>query len=278
MRPAKAHACLAPTPKKKASKPRGQKTELPDAARAVPFFEDALARLGLLAGRLAQRREYRVGHGVGSSFVAAESGESVRTYTRLMRREMEPDEWREVCKEYGLNPDAEFPEMTLDEWRAACEEYHLDPEAAFHEIPYRCEAGPFDAPFGVPTDHPPEPLPALVAAYALAGWDVDELVEVLHPEPDQADQQMIEKVRKELIRQTQRLTAEVRGGSARPGKRTLSQITGDERLLAAHINELRDRGWTDEMIAKRLKDGGYEPLPEGFEGTAEEVRRLADLI
>lgn len=243
---------------------RGETQELPDAARAVPLFEDALARLRLLAERLPRRREYRK----GSRFVSDERGESVRTYSRRTKRK----------------------EMTPDEWRRICEEYHLDPDANAHEIPYRCEVAPFDAPLGIPKDHPAEPLPALVGTFALTGWDIDELIEVLHPIPDRADHQEIEKVRKGLVRQAQRLAALVRGGKAGAGKRGQG-IAPAERRLAMHIRELTDRYWQtddpdppekwlrkrDKWIARRLKNGGFEPLPPSFKPTPKEVRRLITL-
>lgn len=228
------------------------------------MFEDALARLRLLAKRLPRRSEYRK----GSRFVSDERGESVRTYSRPTERK----------------------EMTPDEWRRICEEYHLDPDANAHEIPYRCEVAPFEAPFGIPKDHPAEPLPALVGTFALTGWDIGELIEVLHPIPDRADHQEIEKVRKGRVRQAQRLAVLVRGGKAGAGKRG-QEIAPAERRLATHIRELTDRYWQtddpnppekwlrkrDEWIARRLKNGGFEPLPPSFKPTPKEVRRLITL-
>ncbi len=77
--------------------------ELPPAGRAVPFFEDALARLRLLASRLPKRKEYRKGSRFFASYELDEPGTVSVLYRRLTRREeMAPQEWREVCREYDL--------------------------------------------------------------------------------------------------------------------------------------------------------------------------------
>ncbi len=247
------HDCTQPKPKKKARKFKGDTEGLPDAAGAVALFEGALDRLRVLLTRLPRRQEYRR----ASRFVAhhelTEPGESVRTYSRLTKRE----------------------EMTPEKWGQVCEEYDLDPDAGTHEIPYRCETAAFDAPFDIPTDYPAEPLPALVAAYALTGWDIEELVEKLHPDPERVNLGELNKEVGGLRRKAELVAAVVRGGKSGAGKRG-AEITVAERRLAGHIQELQGRGWSEEMIAKRLREDGFKPLPDGFEATVEEVRRLAD--
>lgn len=247
------HVCGTTTPKKPGGI-KGEIEELPEAAGAVPLFEAALDRLRRDMAWLPKRKEYLKG---GRRFVASHElsgkrGESVRVYDRD-----------------GVGPER---------WEGWCRERDLDPLADAHQVPWD-----YDAPLTVPKDHPAWPLPELITAYVLAGKDMGDLVDALHPVPDQLDRTELDEAVARLRRFAELVAALVRGaaaGQTRAWKRA-REITAAERRLAIHVRErLRgipgDREQALRIIADQLRDGGFDPLPTGFEPTIEEILRIAD--
>ncbi len=249
--PAKDHACKKSSKKGgRGRKVGGEIKELPDAAGAMPLFEAALNKLRRDMAWLEKRKEHLKGRRfISSHELSGELRESVRVYSR----------------------ESVGPER----WEAWCEERDLNPAVPAHQIPHD-----FDSPRTIPTDNPAWPLPELITTYVMAYGDCEALVDKLHPPgQDRTQRAELGKAVDGLRRSAKLVAAMVRGapaGQTGPWKRA-NEITAAERRLATHIRGLQRQGWTNEMIVARLQNGGYEPLPDGFEPTTEEVKRLAEL-
>lgn len=121
---------------------------------------------------------------------------------------------------------------------------------------------------------PQAPLPALVAAYVLAGGDMGALLDALYPGTPSAE--VVEKVRKKiedkkgpktedgLTAIAEQLAALVRGKELRKG-RDPRDIPARDHSLACRITERREADFPDEAIRQELRL------------TKKEFRRLADL-
>ena len=247
--PTVSHNCPAGSAigdERRSARVRGAVEELPPVERAEALFREALGGLVRQLPWLERRREYRRGRRfVASHALSGRMGESILEY---QQRDFGPKHWVRWCRERGL-----------------------DPKRDHHQVPHD-----YEAPLAVPTDHPMSPLPELIAVYALTYGDVGELLEVLHPTPATVDRGKLDREVATLRRSAERVAAMVRGGAAGAGKRA-PEITADERRLAAHIKDMRDKEFPVEWIVTYLKNGGISPLPAGFYPTEEEVERLAAL-
>lgn len=244
--PGKGHACRESTEEPRRGQPvAGEIEDLPLAERAAPLFTEALGKLGKAVGWLHRRNEHLRGRRfVAEHRLSGDRGEAFRVYRRT-----DPTTWRSWCEEEGLDPDEDVHRVYVDE----------------------------DDPLVVPKDSPAWPLPELVAAYILAGRNVADLVDTLHPRPGTVDRVKLDAEITGLRRAAERVAALVRGGKAGAGKRP-PEITAAERRLGSHIRDLLERGYSEREIANRLQDGGFKPLPDTFEATVEEVQRIANLI
>jgi hypothetical protein len=259
--------------KRKARAEGGEAVEIP-VANAVPLFEGALERLrGGLGGldrlRLSLEDVGPRGNGNGNKrFVARHRLYGAKDKTAL------PDglEGESVLEHRREQIEPQDPEY----WRALCEEHGLDPEKANSVM--------------VPVDHdrrdgaspaPPEYLVAQVANHVLTGGDVEELLEALHPRPEEVDRAALygdEPKRPGpvagLRTYARRLSTIVCGGKVRSGPPTPAISKGEHRA-AAYVRERRGGGATDKQIAAELRDGAVRPLTIPI--TPEEVRRLGGL-
>ncbi len=150
-------------------------------------------------------------------------GESVLEYRREQVEPQDPEYWRALCEEHGLDPEKVTSVM-------------------------------------VPVDHdrrdgasptPPEYLVAQIANHVLTGGDVEELVEALHPRPEEVDRAAFygdEPKRPGpvagLRTYAMRLSTIVCGGKIRSGPPTPA-VSKDEHRAAAYVRERRAEGATD---------------------------------
>ena len=259
--------------KRKARAGGGEAVEI-RVANAVPLFERALERLREGLGGLDRLRLYlqdvdpRDSETGNKRFVVLHGLYGVKDKTMLPEG-LEGESVLEYRREQIESQDPEF-------WRALCEEHGLDPEKVNS--------------VKVPVDHdrrdgasptPPEYLVAQVANHVLTGGDVEELLEALHPRPEEVDRAALygdEPKRPGpvagLRTYARRLSTIVCGGKVRSGPPTPA-VSKDEHRAAAYVRERRGGGATDKQIAAELRDGAVRPLTIPI--TPEEVRRLGGL-
>jgi hypothetical protein len=223
----------------------GLAKELPAASNAAPLFREKLEMLLRATEELKHRKEkLQSGRFIQSS---------VHTDPNLFSRK----------------------DLSDEQWQHFNELYDLDPEArSFMHF----GGATFSLGGGSPA--PQAPLPALIAAYLLAGGEVEPLVAALHPNPASAEWPKIEK-RIEGRKGTdnldglkalaEQLARAIRGGTLGPGSPG-AELSPDEINLASRITERHEAQVPDEKI--------YEELPHlrrAEELSWDEYHRLADL-
>ena len=234
-----------PTSPRRQARSSGPAKELPPANNAAPLFREKLEMLLRETEELKHRKEKLQ----GGRFIQS----SVYTDPILVSREDLSAERRQYFNElYDLDPDAErfmhFGGATFS--------------------------------LGGGTPAPQAPLPALIAAYLLAGGEVGPLVEALHDDPPSAEWPKIEKRiegRKGadnldgLKALAEQLARAIRGGTLGPGSPG-ADLSPDEINLAGRITERRAAKVPDQEIYEELRH-----LPRSGELSRDEFRRLADL-
>jgi hypothetical protein len=82
---------------------------------------------------------------------------------------------------------------------------------------------------------PPEPLGTMISLHVLRGGTLKDLVEALHPDPENADTEQLEGIVNRLRRESRRLATGVRGGNVRTGRKAapLSEL---EHALAVSLS------------------------------------------
>jgi len=164
------------------------------------------------------------------------------------------DQWTELCAQYGENPKVEGFWVDVDGLKRA--------------------AGAARS--------PAEPLTTLIGVYALAGGDMEQLLEALHPgTPTQKTREAIRKRVEGRKRQddldglmtvAKQLATLVRGGkldgAPPPG---LSEVEHD---AACYITMLRKAKRSDEEILAKLSN---HRTADGGEFSMTDVRRLGNL-
>jgi hypothetical protein len=151
--------------------------------------------------------------------------------------------WRELCKENGQDPDVEYISV---------------PSVTSH---HSTEASPY----------PPREIVMLIAAYALAGRPIEQLLKVLYPEHSQADIEEINKLlyatqskdgENGLLRTAQKLAAAVYGRKVERG--APFELRPEKVQLASYITQRREAGVTDEEIRQEILDSGRQLSKEDF--------------
>jgi hypothetical protein len=233
------------TTRKRAARGSGPVIELPPADNATPLFRAKLEEL-LRATEELQHRKEKLQNG---RFIQS----SVYTDPTLFSRK----------------------DLSDEQWQQLSELYNLDPEAKrfmhFGEATFSLGGG---------NPAPQAPLPALIAAYLLAGGELEPLTETLHPDPASAEWPKIEK-RIEGRKGTdnldglkalaEQLARAIRGGTLGPGSPG-AELSPDEINLASRITERREAQVPDEQIYEELRH-----LRRSEELSWDEFRRLADL-
>jgi hypothetical protein len=162
-------------------------------------------------------------------------------------------------------------ELPEDEWRRVCESEGKDPASDRVLV----TAGITRSPTGA-AQAPPLPLVSLIAAYALSGGNMEELIKTLHPNPQEMDAQKLSRLlhaRKAdhgedgLIRRAEQMATLVMGGRLGKGAPP-PDLPPREHNAACYITHRREHGWSWDQICEEL-------VPKGF--TRDEVSRLGGL-
>lgn len=179
-------------------------------------------------------------------------GESVLAYWREQIEPQDPEYWRDLCEEHGLDPEVNVVMVPADHDR-------LDGAS--------------------PT--PPEYLVAQIANYVLTGGDIEALLDALHPRPDEVDRRALYADDPKrpgpvvgLKTYAKRLSTVVCGGNVRSGPPS-PPVSKEEHRVAAYVRERRNEGATDKQIVADLRGGALRPLSITI--TLAEVRRLGKL-
>jgi hypothetical protein len=219
----------------------GALLELPPARRAVEPILKALEKLSSSVRELEQRKEFEQDR----RFVVKREV----PLTRVHKRDELPDGvWRELCAQHGTDPTA---------------------AEIVEEAPTIIEV-----PVGG-SRIPPEPLPSLLAAYALSGEPLSALIDKLHPQSEEVDREALSKVLAEIQERLAlaagQLALLMRGGEVKPGAPP-GELSWPEIWAVKRIREDRALNRTDEEIIQSLR-----AHPELSELTKEEYSRLANL-
>jgi hypothetical protein len=172
--------------------------------------------------------------------------------------------------------------MSKEGWEAACEQHGLDPDGKDEEI-WDINAQAI-LPGGVALS-PTEDETILIAVYALAGGDMDALLDLLHPDSPCVKAETRERVRlwvegakadgdtrDGLKVLAQQLGTWVRGGEVRPGKP--SGLSKADHAFACGITHYRNQGLIDEEI---LDKESHRKKADGTSYSLEDVAKLGDL-
>jgi hypothetical protein len=227
-----------------ARRPRGgggAPVELPPARGAVGQILKALEKLSSSVRELEQRKEYE------------QDGRFV------------------VKREVPLNLVHRRDELPDSVWRELRAQHGTDSTAA--EI---VEEAPtiIEAPVGG-SRIPPEPLPSLLAAYALSGEPLGALIDKLHPPGADVDREALSKalaaVQERLELAAGQLARLMRGGEVKRGAPP-GDLSWPEMWAAKRIREDRALNRPDEEILQSL-----QAHPELSKLTKEGFSRLANL-
>jgi hypothetical protein len=166
-----------------------------------------------------------------------------------------------------------------EEWQKLCKQYDQDPQEEDFWV--------MDSVLQAPTEAapvPPEPLTTLIGVYALAGGQIEPLLEALYP--GEPSREVLKEVRKciegkkrpdkkdglkTLARQLAILVL-VRGGKLEGAPPpALSSVEHD---AACYITQLREEGHSDWEIRRRLSN---HRKPDGSKRTDEDISRLGNM-
>jgi hypothetical protein len=232
---------------RKARAGAGKPVELPPAKNAISLFKSELQRLFDEVDRLPWRREsLQDGRFVVAQKYDAspETSSEDQVFAPVERGDASAEEWREFCKEHGHDPSQEivYQPVTLV----------MQPRGA--------------------SPVPPEPLGTLISLHVLRGGTLKELIDALHPDPENADTEQLEGIVDRLEKESRRLATGVRGGNVRTGRKA-APLPELEHALAVHIRSRRGEGASDKQIRKEIS----ETLPGDAQLTEKEMTRLGNL-
>lgn len=232
----------------------GQRGELPPAVGAFKLFRERLEALLRDAESLASRVEsYH-----DKLFAGTDVNPGVLAFLRYLtdgegrRREMySEEEWQELCERHDQPPDVE--EIVI-------------PDSVF-QVPVGAGSAP------------PEPLTTLIGVYALAGGEMEALLEALYRgEPSNDIREEIRKCvegKKKLDKKdglktlSRQLAVLVRGGNIQGAPPpALSSVMHD---AACFITRIREEDCSEEEMVRRLSN---HRKPDGSQLTKADIRQL----
>ncbi len=211
----KERRCAACLPRDR-RRPRGSTDaaiELPAADAATDAFERAVKRLNMAIQELPYLRQWlKDRRFVTEHRHTQESGRSNWRFVRsdFGRSRLGEAQWKRWCARYGKNP--------------AIEEFKV----------------PIAAVIGGGADwYPHDLLVWLVAAYAVTGGPMDDLLSLLHPTPDAQDAAEAGRKRDELLLRARQLAGLVRGSreAIKAGRKAESVPPYDQELAWALEDE-----------------------------------------
>jgi hypothetical protein len=238
----------------------GLRWELPPAARAVGLFQERLEALQALL-RDAEDLEHRQEVYQDRRFLGADVYEGTLVFSRYRR------------DKYGRR----LANYSKEEWQKLCEQYGQDPQEEDFWL--------MDSVLQAPTEAapvPPEPLTTLIGVYAVAGGEIEALLEALYP--GEPSTEVLEEVRKcvegkkkpdkkdGLKTLARQLAILVQGGRLEGAPRPA--LSSAEHDAACYITQLREEGRSEEEILRRLSN---HRKPDGSKLTKEDVSRLGRL-
>lgn len=211
--------------KKRRARGTGQIRDLPAARQAVNLFRQDLERLGHYLDELPRLKEQlQADRFVWSLWIGEE-------WDYYYRSEFCEKQWRKLCATHGEDPSNEVIRVPIDP---------IKPQGA----------GPV----------PWEGLVTLIAIHAIMRRStensVDDLVEVLHPDPSSVDRAKLYKKRgivDTLSTYALRLARAVRGGNVRTGHLPGEVSYIDHWVAWFLITPLADDGYSDEQIHAWIK-------------------------
>jgi hypothetical protein len=234
----------------------GKSSDLPDPSLASELFADTLRSLLASVADLEPRHESsQDGRIVGTDTFVGSLYLS-RRYERNGKvvENFSEEQWNDLCARHGQNPTVEG---------------------------FWVEGGGLKRAAGA-ARHPAELLTTLIGVYALAGGDMDRLLETLYP--GTPTQETLEAIRKRvdgkkkpdkmdgLKALARQLATLVRGqelsGAPRPG------LTAVEHDAACYITMLREGNYSDEEIEKKLSN---HRMADGSKLSRAEIQRLGNL-
>lgn len=231
----------------------GQGSTKPPAQRAVELFRERLQALLVDVDKLEGREDvYQDGR-----FVAQHSKLGSQLFLR-----------------YGLEGRTLYSE---DEWRELCQQYDQDPTEDSFVVMNVHSSFPVGA-----SPQPPEPLTALIGVYALAGGDMETLLEALHP--GVATEEVVQRVRKHVEGKKRpdkmdglktvagQLAKLVYGEPARGAPS--SPLSAVELDAARYITRLQKEKQSTQAIMAKLRNHKKD---DGSSFTEDDVLRLGNL-
>jgi hypothetical protein len=241
---------LEPDRPKRQPRKSGTLQELPPARAAMVLFQEHIEVLGKAVEDLPKLVEgFQGGRFLGTFVECIPMGPS--------RDEVSEEEWERLCEVFGPDPTSQ------GDW-------------------YPDLATPIEHP--IDGSHvPPQELVMLIAAYALAGGNMEALLKGLHPNPPEVDAEKLSRLlhakksehgEDGLFRKAQQLATFVRGGNTGRGAPPPG-LSAEEYVVACAITEYRERGWSEDQIYQRLAYTGFTPKKIADLGSLR-LRRLED--
>jgi len=237
--PAKPNHCTRKGQRqRRAKRGTGQAVELPPAKRAETLIRKAIQNMETSWLYLDSRRE----------FYRDERFDTISDHPNASATH-----YRDVYP-----PGEEGDE----EWRKLCERHGQDPSVDHFFAP----VAPIATSEGA-SRFPPEPLPALIALYVLSGEPLHPLLEALHPNPSEVNQERLDQALEALWHTAGQLATLVRGGIIRRGPST-GELPPSEQSIARFISIQLREGVSEAEIYELLRKRGL---------SQSEITRLRDL-
>jgi hypothetical protein len=228
--------------KERKARGTGDVEELPPAGRAEKIFRQDLERLSYYIGELSGLKEQLQARRFVSSFWVGEDSEYYD------KREFSEEQWRELCEKHGEDPSVLEIRIPIDP---------IKPGGA--------------------SSTPWEGLVPLLAMHAIMYGTVDDLIEVLHPNPSSVDKANLYKERgivNFLQTYAVRLARTVRGAKVHEGQLPPGVSSVDHWVAWFLIAPLAEAGYSDEQIHAHIENK-YGPWERRY--TVADVTRLRRL-
>ena len=250
----KKHSCKS---KRQPGLGTGKSSELPDPSLASELIADTLRSLLASVADLEPRHESsQDGRIVGTDTFFVGSSYLSRRYEWKGKvvENFSDEQWNDLCTRHCQNPTVEG---------------------------FWVEGGGLKRAAGA-ARHPAEPLTTLIGVYALAGGDMDQLLEALYP--GTPTQETLEAIRKRvegkkkpdkmdgLKALAQQLATLVRGQMLRGAPP--SGLTPVEHDAACYITMLREEKFSEEEIEKKLSN---HRMADGSALSRADIQRLGNL-